>query len=51
VVCSCFPLNIIGSPTVQKSILFAAIQKEIQRHDFLIPAILELAPAGTTQPN
>jgi hypothetical protein len=34
VVCSSFPLHIIGSPTVQKSILLAAIQKEIQRHDF-----------------
>jgi hypothetical protein len=27
------PLHIIRSPTVQKSILLAAIQKEIQRHD------------------
>jgi hypothetical protein len=31
VVCCSFPLHIIGSPTVQKSILLAAIQKKI--HD------------------
>jgi hypothetical protein len=31
--CSRFFCTLPGSPTVQKSILLAAIQKEIQRHD------------------
>jgi hypothetical protein len=31
--CSSLPLHIIRSTTVQKSVLLAAIQKEIHRHD------------------